>query len=179
MSIKNYSPTVEQASQLPRVLEYNQSSDTIESCSNIYTTGSATCSTISTTSIYTGIATSTIVNTQQVFTGSITPAAGNSCVIMNGDIQLSTPQAYVNFHSSMMKAVYATLTNEKDQEFCMPTTKAKTYLELLMSHVNEEDADKLLRILYHAMSQLKTEDPMLPSKHITSSIIEYSVKENV
>lgn len=172
MSIKNHNPSLQNVTDLAKAIEYNTGMDQLESWTNINTTGNMNCSSLGSSSVITSN-----ISCQSIFSPVIHAVSPSNGVYITGELVLTQPKTYVNFYTSMMKAVYAS-ESEKDQEFCMPTTKSKVFLSTLINHLNEEDAEKLLRLLYLNLKDGE-ELPELPSKHITTAIIEYSVKENL
>lgn len=174
----NYNPTVSDLTELSKAIKYSQSYDTIETSSSMNSSANISCSSLNvSTGIFTSTVTAPTITTSTFLTSGGATMKMMSGVSINGDLTLENPTAYVDFYSNMMKAVYG--SDEKDQEFCMPSTKAKKYLGQLVTHMNDEDADKVLRALYYTLSQLPVNSDQLPSASITASILEFAVKENL
>jgi hypothetical protein len=179
MSQINGNPTLQDVSDLGKAIKYNTSYDTIETASSINSSSSINCSNLNAGSgIYTNSVTSPIINTSSIYNVSRAPVKMTSTLHISGDLILETPVSYTHFYENMMKAVYGG-TEEKDQEFCMPSNRSKLFLGQLINHMNDQDAEKCLRALYYTVSQMSSNSEHLPSMPITTAILEFSVKEDI
>jgi hypothetical protein len=179
MSQINGNPTLHDVSDLSKAIKYNISYDIIETNSSINSSNSINCSNLNAAfGIYTNSITSPSINTSCIYGVPGTPVKMISNLHINGDLTLETPSSYIHFYEDMMKAVYNE-TKEKDLEFCMPSNRSKLFLGQLINHMNDQDAEKCLRALYLTLSQMPSSSEHLPSRPITTAILEFSIKENL
>jgi hypothetical protein len=179
MSPINGNPTLQDVSDLGKAIKYNTSYDTIETSSAINSSSSINCSNLNVGSgIYANSVTSPSINTSSIYNVPGNPVKMTSNLHVSGDLILETPSSYTHFYEDMMKAVYGG-TEEKDQEFCMPSNRSKLFLGQLINHMNDQDAEKCLRALYLTLSQMSSNSEHLPSTPITTAILEFSIKEDL